>query len=97
MLIRQTSRDAYESVNRGNIPLKQEIIKLFLFQDHWPDWTCDELEVELQAKHQSVSASIRGLVKQGILFDTGMKRPTRSNRKAIVWRRTSMCINGMEA
>jgi len=29
MLIQQTSRDAYESVNRGNIPIRTQILDLF--------------------------------------------------------------------
>jgi hypothetical protein len=70
MLIQQTSRDAYESVNRGKIPIR---------------WTCDQLECMLDGKHQTVSASIRSLVKEGVLQDSGFKRKTRSGRSAICW------------
>ena len=33
MLIQQTSRDAYESVNRGNIPIKGQVFNKFLIQN----------------------------------------------------------------
>ena len=39
----------------------------------------------LEAKHQSMSAQIRKGVLDGDIEDTGDKRPTRSNRQAIVW------------
>jgi len=49
--------------------------------------TCDECEVKLNLPHQTVSARINGLVKKGMLFDSGKKRLTRNGRKAIVWER----------
>ena len=90
MLIQQTSRDAYESVNRGNIPIRQQIIDKFLLKNatgcHYSvHWTCDELEYELGGKHQTISAAIRSLVKADILQDSGHKRRTRSGRGAICW------------
>lgn len=48
--------------------------------------TCDEVERDLNILHQTASSTIRGLVKTGHIFDSGMKRLTRSNRKAVVWR-----------
>ena len=90
MLIQQTSRDAYESVNRGNIPIRQLIINNFLIKNvtgcyYSVHWTCDQLECMLDSKHQTVSAAIRSLVKEGILQDSGFKRKTRSGRSAICW------------
>ena len=88
MLIQQTSRDAYESVNRGNIPIRTQILDLFdlvQFNKSVPNWTCDELECVLDGKHQTVSASIRSLVKEGMLEDSGFRRQTRSGRRAICW------------
>lgn len=90
MLIQQTSRDAYESVNRGNIPIRQQILDKFLLRNskgyyYSAHWTCDELEYELGGKHQTISASIRSLVKADILQDSGFKKRTRSGRSAICW------------
>ena len=90
MLIQQTSRDAYESVNRGNIPIRQQILDKFLIKNstgcyYSVHWTCDELEYKLGGKHQTISASIRSLVKADILQDSGFKRRTRSGRSAICW------------
>jgi predicted transcriptional regulator len=90
MLIQQTSRDAYESVNRGNIPIRQQILDKFHVKSSTGCYysvhrTCDELEYKLGAKHQTVSAAIRSLVKEGVLQDSGFKRKTRSGRSAICW------------
>ena len=81
MLIQQTSREAYESVNRGHNSLHDRLLELLL-EDNY---TCDELEILLDAKHQSMSAQIRKGVLDGDIEDSGEKRPTRSNRQAIVW------------
>ena len=97
MLIQQTSRDAYESVNRGNIPIKGQVFNKFLIQNcnveeedlfisgHRVNWTCDEIEYKLGGKHQTISSAIRSLVKEGLLEDSGFKRKTRSGRSAICW------------
>lgn len=47
--------------------------------------TCDEVEVEIEVPHQTVSARIRELFKAGRIKDSGRTRPTRSGRKAVVW------------
>lgn len=48
--------------------------------------TCFEIEQATGLPHQTASARIRGLFLDGMLEDSGEKRPTASNRKAIVWR-----------
>lgn len=47
--------------------------------------TDDELEVELGLSHQSASARRRGLVLKNRAHCSGLKRLTRSRRKAFVW------------
>lgn len=47
--------------------------------------TCDKLEEETGLIHQTASARVRGLAKAGRIKDSGMTRPTRSGRKAVVW------------
>ena len=81
MLIQQTSRAAYESVGRGCKSLNERLFESLVDENY----TCDELEVLLEAKHQSISARIRQGVLDGDIEDTGERRPTRSNRQAIVW------------
>ena len=81
MLIQQTSRAAYESIGRGCNSLHQRILGSLVDENY----TCDELEVLLEAKHQSISARIRQGVLDGDIEDSGERRPTRSNRQAIVW------------
>ena len=81
MQIQQTSREAYESVGRGCNSLHDRLLESLVDENY----TCDELEVLLDAKHQSMSAQIRKGVLDGDIEDTGDKRPTRSNRQAIVW------------
>jgi hypothetical protein len=78
MLIQQTSREAFSRVGTS---LRNRVCLLMDFRAH----TCDEAELLLGAKHQSVSATIRCLVKEGQLEDTGERRLTRSGRNAIVW------------
>lgn len=48
--------------------------------------TCDELEVSLNRTHQSVSPALFRLREMGMIEPSGIKRLTRSNRAAIVWR-----------
>lgn len=49
--------------------------------------TCDELEVATGGRHTTISARINGLVKKGLLMDSGVKRLTRGRRPAVVWSR----------
>ena len=47
--------------------------------------TDDELEVETGLSHQTVSARRRGLVQKRLVVYNGLRRVTRSGRKATVW------------
>lgn len=47
--------------------------------------TCDECEVEMRGRHQTISARIRELVLGSSLVDTGRRRFTRSGRQAAVY------------
>ena len=81
--IQDTSIEAYESVNRGNDSWYSQVLSAL--EDN-PS-TCDELEVALQGRHQTISSRIRKGVQDGYIKSTGEKRPTRTGRKAIVWKR----------
>lgn len=47
--------------------------------------TCDELEVLFHLRHQTASARLRELFLMNRVKDSGERRLTRSQRKAIVW------------
>jgi len=84
MKIQGTSREAYDSVNRADDTLYSRV--LTNLKDN-PS-TCDEVEVDLQGRHQSISSRIRKGVQDGHIEDSGVKRHTRTGRNAIVWKRT---------
>jgi len=46
--------------------------------------TCDQVEELLDMRHQTASARIKELKDEGLLLDSGRRRPTRSGRKAAV-------------
>lgn len=47
--------------------------------------TCDEIEVLELLTHQTCSARVHELAGLKQITDSGMRRPTRSGRKAVVW------------
>jgi hypothetical protein len=47
--------------------------------------TDDEIEVALQMLHQNASARRYALASKGLVVDSGVRRRTRSNRRAVVW------------
>ena len=81
--IQDTSIEAYESVNRGNDSWYSQVLSAL---EDTPS-TCDELEIALQGRHQTISSRIRKGVQDGYIKSTGEKRPTRTGRKAIIWKR----------
>ncbi len=94
MLIQQTSIDAYESVNRGNNSMKDKVYDLITMTGviH-----CEGVEIILDERHQSISASIRHLVKEGLVEDSGLKTKTSSGRKAILWQIVDQTLPTNEA
>ena len=87
-----TSIEAYESV-KPYIPTISERIVDYLW-DAGID-TCDNIEHQLSLSHQTCSACIRGLVKRGVLEDSGLKSLTRSGRKAIMWQINEECYESI--
>jgi len=80
-----TSGAAADSVVRNITELHREILALF---DRATDGlTCDEVEVALQGRHQTISARVRELVLKGLIYDSQTRRQTRSGRRARVYRR----------
>lgn len=78
-----TSHEAADSMQPVIEKVRRQILS---FLSQTPDGaTDDELEVALGLKHQTASATRRGLVIAGLVWDTGKTRKTRSGRNAIVW------------
>ena len=94
MLIQDSSKAAFESVKRGHNSQIVQVLNYIRGSEGYGA-TCDEVESWMDGLHQSISARIRLLVKRNLVTkreyinDAGdlvvCKRPTRSNRQAIVW------------
>lgn len=82
-IYQETSGDAWRSIE----PHLAEVDALILtaIRDGYEGATSDEVERQTGLKHQTVSAQIRHMAEAGLLVDSGLKRPTRSGRNAIVW------------
>ena len=90
-----TSAEAAASVERKVGPLAQrcwDLIRLS-YESGKEGLTCDDLEVWLQGRHQTVSPRVNELRDKGWIVDSGKRRRTRSGRLAIVWRPTSMSLH----
>jgi len=79
-----TSRDAADSI-QGVLNAMQSRVLHWIRTQGTDGSTCDEAEVALAMKHQTCSARIRELSLKERILDSGMRRRTRSNRKAIVY------------
>jgi hypothetical protein len=80
-LTSQISRDIMDRSSRNKYRAK---IYEYIFANKGA--TCDEVEVGLSLRHQTASCFIRFLTQDGYLVDSGIKRITRSNRQAIIWK-----------
>lgn len=81
MSIQPTSFAARASLE-PHLELLEKIVMTFLEDD---PKTCDAIEELSGLSHQSASARLTALSKRGIIYDTGLRAPTRSGRKAIKW------------
>jgi len=69
-------------VNLGEIEMK---VYRYIFIKSSTGSTCDEAEIALSMSHQSCSAAFRRLVLKKAIYDSGVKKPTRTGRKARVY------------
>jgi hypothetical protein len=79
-----TSREAAERIDPHSGELADRVLAALRAAGR-NGATCDELEVSLALKHQTVSARIRHLVLSGFVLDSNHRRQTRSGRAAVVW------------
>lgn len=90
-----TSEDAANSVASITYTLRR---KAFEAIDSCRDGaTCDELEVLLYQRHQTISARLRELCLRNLIYDTGVRRMTRSGRSARVYKLTQWAVTLLEA
>ena len=78
----ETSEEAAKSIKPSS--LRSKVASMLRLRGIFGS-TDDELEVSLGLRHQTVSARRRELVLLGKAKDSGVKRVTRSGRKAVVW------------
>ena len=83
-IVQDTSIDAFRSQDEETTAWRRNRICRFI--DKRGGATCWEVEQAFGALHQTISAAISNLSADGVLVDTGERRPTGSGRKAIVWR-----------
>ncbi len=77
-----TSKAAGKSVDR--VSMGQRVLNHIVWNTSY-GCTDDELEQDLNMRHQTVSARRRELVLLGKVVDSGRTRATRSGRQATVW------------
>jgi hypothetical protein len=82
---RDTSIAALQSQDEETVAHRRNRIWQFIAEQR-DGATCWEVEQEFEALHQTISAAIAHLSKDGHLVDTGKRRPTGTGRMAIVWR-----------
>ena len=85
MSIQPTSIEAWDSVQGEPTQKVRERILAMIGAAADYGRTDDEMEAETGLRHQTLSATRRGLAKRGEVVDSGKRRNTRSGRKAIVW------------
>lgn len=76
-----TSRHAADSVK----PVLGHLEKVCLQYLEAKPSTCEEIELFTGLPHQTASARVRCLVLKNMIADSGITRPTKSGRQAIVW------------
>lgn len=82
-----TSRAAAESISGAVLNNMQlRVLQAIIDSD---GLTCDEVEAQLDLRHQTASARIHELRKAGYLEEKGIQRSTRSGRNATVWKATN--------
>lgn len=59
-------------------------------------YTSDQLEQLMNRQHQSISARLNELRNKGWIMDSGVRRPTRAGRSAIVWEPTEKGLEQRE-
>lgn len=81
-MVRHTSALAYDLAKNRIAPRMRDLLNYITLIN---GCTCDEYERKTGESHQSVSPLFTRLAELGHIRDSGIMRPTRSGRLAIVW------------
>lgn len=82
--MRDTSREATASIQH-DLGRLQAMVMQYVRRCGDGGCTCDEAEIMLSLSHQTCSARFYDLHTKGRIHDHGVRRKTRTGRKAIVW------------
>lgn len=80
----ETSQAAARSMRRP-APRYREQVLYFIARQGAAGATSDEVQAALGLSHQNGSARVSELAKYGFVVDSGVRRVTRSGRKAVVY------------
>lgn len=80
----ETSKEAAESVEKHVTGLARKVLDFIEGRGKWGA-TSDEIETELDMRHQTASARVRELFLKNKIERTEIKRKTRSGRNAFVY------------
>jgi len=81
--VNNTSEQALASVAGNAAQMRARV--LAEIKRHPGGLTCDDVEKQLDMRHQTASARVNELMTDGSIIDSGLQRPTRSGANAIVW------------
>ena len=76
------SEAAHASIVPSKAHMRQRVIECI---ERLGSATCDQVEVSTGLSHQTASARVSELRRDGIIAPTGERRPTRSGRSASVF------------
>lgn len=79
-----TSQEAFDSIIPHLGRIEAEVFRV-ISEAGSRGATSDEVEVQLEMRHQTVSSRIWALNRRGVVKDSGQRRPTRSGRNAAAW------------
>lgn len=79
-----TSEEAAGRI-RGRAPQLRARVFQCILQAGMQGRTCDEVEAQLDMRHQTCSARVNELMTGMVIVDSGRRRLTRSKRNATVW------------
>lgn len=91
----QTALDAAESMRKIAGKLAGKVLVEILtahYEYGVTGLTTDAIQARLHGTHQGISPRITELRDKGWIVDSGIRRATRSGRKAIVWKPTRLAL-----
>ena len=83
--IAETSRETFNMLTVDQVSRAQYLCLKAIWYGGQAGATCDEIEERTELKHQTASATLRGLEKKNKVHRPGTKRKTRSGCPAFVY------------